>query len=204
MKSIFKIILGLAIAIWPLAGYAAAQEPEQDKEKPKQEEPKKQAPPQQKQEPKEKPKTEKQEPAPKEQKDQQKADQKQQEQNQKDQQKQAKQDEKKTKDEKQQPEQNQRQNARAQQSTTPPSGKAQRIPEQKFQAHFGREHHFHVGHLDDGRRFQYGGYWFEVTQVWPAGWSYDDDCYIEEDDDTYYLVDLYHPDVRLVVIVIAV
>ena len=34
--------------------------------------------------------------------------------------------------------------------------------------------------------FHYGGYWFQVVDVWPAGWPYEDDCYLEEDGDDYY------------------
>jgi hypothetical protein len=72
-----------------------------------------------------------------------------------------------------------------------------RIPQEKFQASFGREHHFHVQRRDD-RRFAYGGYSFEYTDAWPAEWSWDDDVFIEEDDGVYYLVDLAHPGIRLV------
>jgi len=76
------------------------------------------------------------------------------------------------------------------------------IPQEKFQAHFGREHHFHVAQRVGDRRFQYGGYWFEYVEVWPAEWSYDDDFYIDFFDDDYYLCDLEHPQIRLVVIVV--
>ena len=55
----------------------------------------------------------------------------------------------------------------------------------------------------DNRRFRYSGYWFEVVEVWPAGWSFDDDCYIAEDGDDYYLIDVVHPEIRVLVIVVS-
>jgi hypothetical protein len=76
----------------------------------------------------------------------------------------------------------------------------QRIPDDKYKAHFGREHTFHVGHpaIVEGRpRFQYGGYSFVIAQAWPAGWGYDDDVYVVDVNGAYYLVDLAHPGVQL-------
>ncbi|MFY9801954.1 MAG: hypothetical protein WA211_15445 [Candidatus Acidiferrales bacterium] len=75
-----------------------------------------------------------------------------------------------------------------------------RIPDDRFKANFGREHHFHVGHpqVVEGRpRFSYGGYSFIIVQPWPAGWGYDDDVYIVDDGGVYYLCDLAHPGVQL-------
>ena len=82
---------------------------------------------------------------------------------------------------------------------------SQRIPEEKFRASFGREHHFRVSQpvVVEGRpRFQYSGYWFEFIDTWPADWSYSDDCYLDYIDGQYYLIDLLHPGVRLAVIVV--
>jgi hypothetical protein len=76
-----------------------------------------------------------------------------------------------------------------------------RIPEESFRVSFGREHHFRVARRDD-RRFEYGGYGFEYVDAWPSGWSYDDDCYIEQDGDDYYLVDPRHPGVRVLVVIV--
>jgi hypothetical protein len=42
-----------------------------------------------------------------------------------------------------------------------------------------------------------------VVEVWPARWSFDDDCYIEEDGDDYYLVDTVHPEIRVLVVVVS-
>jgi len=178
MKAILRSMLALAIAGSPLV---ARQEPQDDKDKAKPEQPKKP-------EPKPKPEAKsKQEPQPKtEDKQQQKADKERQKQ-----------------EEKQQREANRP----AQQRQTPPQGRAQgghgrgqRIPEQRFRAAFGKEHRFHVQHEE--QRFQYGGFWFEVVEPWPADWVFDDDCYIDEDEDSYYLVDALHPDLRIVVVVV--
>ena len=98
--------------------------------------------------------------------------------------------------------QRQQQKQTSQQSSQAAHPKGQRIPPEKFQASFGREHQFRVHNLQDGRRFRYSGYWFEIVDVWPAGWSYDDECYIEEDADDYYLVDTFHPETRILVIVV--
>jgi hypothetical protein len=75
-----------------------------------------------------------------------------------------------------------------------------RIPDDRFKAHFGREHHFHIGHPEvvGGRpRFSYGGYSFIIVQAWPAGWGYDDDVYVVDDGGVYYLCDVAHPGVQL-------
>lgn len=75
-----------------------------------------------------------------------------------------------------------------------------RIPDDKFRASFGREHTFHVERRDD-RRFQYGGYWFTYSQPWPVGWAYTDDVYVDFIDGQYYLIDAYHPGVRLLLVI---
>jgi hypothetical protein len=77
-----------------------------------------------------------------------------------------------------------------------------RIPEQNFHQHFGREHHFrfHRPEIYQGRpRFQYGGYWFYISDPWPSAWSYDDDVYVDYVDDQYYLFDPVHPGMRVVI-----
>jgi hypothetical protein len=80
-----------------------------------------------------------------------------------------------------------------------------RIADEHFRQHFGREHHFAVRHVEvvEGRpHFAYGGYRFEIVQPWPAGWGYNDDCYIDEVDGEYYLFNLRHPGVRVAVTVL--
>jgi hypothetical protein len=53
-----------------------------------------------------------------------------------------------------------------------------------------------------GQDFYYGGYSFEYVDAWPSYWSYDDDFYIESAGDDYYLYDLRHPEVHILVIAI--
>jgi hypothetical protein len=77
---------------------------------------------------------------------------------------------------------------------------ARRIPDEKFRASFGREHHFHVERRDD-RRFNYGGFWFVYDEPWPGDWDYNDDVYVDYIDDEYYLINPRRPGVRLLVIV---
>lgn len=80
-----------------------------------------------------------------------------------------------------------------------------RIDEAHYREHFGRDHRFAVHHVDrmDGRdRFYYSGYQFELAEPWPSEWSYDDNCYIEDDGGQYYLYDLNHPGMRIMVIVL--
>ncbi|HEY6129163.1 MAG TPA: hypothetical protein VIW23_13370 [Candidatus Acidoferrum sp.] len=176
-----------------LAGVPAmsAQEPDQNKEKPKpqDEEKKKQPPAKEKEKPQPKaderpqaePRTDKEKPR-----------------SDMDKGKPQKQDEKANRQEKerQTPETNRSQNPQRGTRTN-----ARRIPPEKFHASFGREHHFHVERRGD-RQFQYGGYVFEFVDVLPAGWSFDDECYIEEDGDDYYLVDVIHPEIRVLVVIV--
>jgi hypothetical protein len=75
-----------------------------------------------------------------------------------------------------------------------------RIPDEKFRASFGREHTFRVERRDD-RRFQYGGYWFTYSEPWPVAWAYTDAVYVDFIDGQYYLIDLSHPGVRLLLVV---
>lgn len=95
---------------------------------------------------------------------------------------------------------------RGQHSGRPSAGRGRRIPEDRFRASFGREHTFHVqrsGGGGGGQRFSYGGYWFEYTEAWPSDWSYEeDDFYIDYLDDEYYLYDVRHPGVRILIIVV--
>ena len=202
MKTILRAILGVTMAVSPLL---AGQEPT-EKEKQKQDEPRKQPPPNQQQEPqppeKPKPKPEKPQPESATPPKQQKPNAKQQQQQEQDEQKQEKEEEKKSKDSKQQQGQTEQQNSRSQQSPQASQGKGQRIPPEKFQSNFGNQHYFQVQDLQDGRRFQHAGYWFEIVEVWPADWSYHDLCYIGEDADEYYIADMYHPGVRVSVIVV--
>jgi len=75
-----------------------------------------------------------------------------------------------------------------------------RIPDPQFRASFGREHSVRVQRGE--RRFQSNGFVFEVVEIWPVDWIFEDECYIDYIDDDYYLVDVVHPEHRIVVIVV--
>jgi hypothetical protein len=113
--------------------------------------------------------------------------------------------------ERQRPAERPNQDRRMQQDSRGTRGGGRRIPADKFRASFGREHTFHVHPSGGGgaqvqggggQRFQYAGYWFEFVDAWPGDWDYDDDFYIDYIDDEYYLYDLRHPGVRIIVIVV--
>ncbi len=203
----------LALAIGTPA--YAFQEPDKDKEKPPQEQPRKQEPEHQQpaekeKQPQEKPQ-EKQPPRDNQKQDKEPADHarqtdKAQQQNEKQQQQTVKQEQQAEKDRARQeratPEQSQRDAHNNVQPAQRDGGNrnVRRIPDQDFHAHFGREHAFRVARRDD-RRFNYGGYWFVYSQPWPGDWSYDDDVYVDEIDGEYYLIDPVHPGIRLLLIV---
>jgi hypothetical protein len=79
------------------------------------------------------------------------------------------------------------------------------IPDDKFHAQFGRQHTFVVNRpvvVEGQPRFQSGGYWFEIVDPWPVEWAYTDEVYIDYVDGDYFLFDLLHPGVRVVVFVV--
>jgi hypothetical protein len=85
------------------------------------------------------------------------------------------------------------------------AGKGAHIPDDKFRAHFGRQHTFVVSRpviVEGHPRFRYASYWFEIVDPWPVGWAYTDSCYIDFIDGEYFLFDLLHPGVRVVVFVV--
>lgn len=80
-----------------------------------------------------------------------------------------------------------------------------RIPEDKFRAHFGRQHTLVINRptvVNGQPRFQYSGYWFTIVDPWPVGWAYTDQCYIDYIDGEYFLFDLLHPGVRVAITVV--
>jgi hypothetical protein len=218
-----KYILGATALSFVLAGTAYPQQ-EQEKEKPQQQEqkPEQKQAEQPKRQPAEQPKTQQrqeQQSANKQQQQEQKNEQKQQKQEQQsskqqnEQQKQSEQanrthqDQQKQLTKQQQDEQKQQQRQQqqvAKQQRTDERDHSDhghgRISDDRFRASFGREHHFRVGHFDN-RRFQYGGYWFSFNEGWPVGWAYTDDFYIDFIDGQYYLIDLSHPGVQLLLVV---
>jgi hypothetical protein len=80
-----------------------------------------------------------------------------------------------------------------------------RIPDDRFRAHFGREHSFRVDRLvmvSGSRRFQYGGHWFEFVDPWPAGCYYTDQVYVDYMNGGYYLLSPVHPGIQISISVI--
>jgi outer membrane biosynthesis protein TonB len=73
-----------------------------------------------------------------------------------------------------------------------------RIPDDRYQANFGREHAFRVNQGDyRDRRFQYGGYSFEFVDSWPANWLYTQDVFVVYIDGVYYLCNPMYPGVNI-------
>jgi hypothetical protein len=90
-------------------------------------------------------------------------------------------------------------------ATRAAGAQGQKIPDDKFRSHFGRQHTFKVQKtviVEGQPRFQYGGYWFALANPWPGDWAYSDDCYIDYIDGDYVLIDLLHPGVQIPVIVV--
>jgi hypothetical protein len=80
-----------------------------------------------------------------------------------------------------------------------------RIPDDKFRAHFGRQHTLVINKttvVNGQPRFQYSGYWFTIVDPWPVGWAYTDQCYIDYIDGEYFLFDLLHPGVQIAITVV--
>jgi|SRR5271167_1613679 len=80
-----------------------------------------------------------------------------------------------------------------------------RIPDDKFRAHFGRQHTVVINRptiVEGQPRFQYSSYWFTIVDPWPVGWAYTDQCYIDYVDGEYFLFDLLHPGVRIAITVV--
>jgi hypothetical protein len=77
-----------------------------------------------------------------------------------------------------------------------------RIPEEHFRAHFGRDHWFRIGHpviVAGAPRFQYDGYWFAFAQPLPPGWNYNQEVYVDNVDDNYFLVSPSRPGIRIAI-----
>jgi len=83
-----------------------------------------------------------------------------------------------------------------------------RIPDDRFRAHFGRQHWFRVHSapvlvVGGYPRFRYGGFWFSVVDPWPEYWSrtwYEtDDIYVDYVDDGYYMYNRRHPGVAIAI-----
>ena len=105
---------------------------------------------------------------------------------------------------KQRPEDARHEERPEQNAARPAGGKSVHIPDDKFRAHFGRQHTVVIRQpviLEGQPRFQFGGYWFVIVDPWPAEWAYTDDCYVDYVDGEYFLFDLLHPGMRVVLLV---
>ena len=80
------------------------------------------------------------------------------------------------------------------------------IPEDSYRGYFGPDHGFRMSSypvmvVGGYPRFQYGGYSFSVVDPWPEYWSdnwYDnDDMYIDNTGDGYYLYNRRYPQDRI-------
>jgi hypothetical protein len=79
------------------------------------------------------------------------------------------------------------------------------ITSARFSASFGSSHQFRMSRpviYQGYSRFNYGGYYFGFYDPWPADWGYSDNVYVDYIDGQYYLIDLAHPGMRLVVNVV--
>jgi phage repressor protein C with HTH and peptisase S24 domain len=108
----------------------------------------------------------------------------------------TKQEEKSTQ---QQDKNNQQQQKNTQQAQRASGNHGGRIPDDRFQANFGRQHSFHVSQSDYSRdrRFEYGGYSFGFVDAWPSNWLYTEDVYVIEVDGVYYLCNASYPGVNI-------
>src|SRR5205085_11846133 len=115
----------------------------------------------------------------------------------KDQEKQAKEEKKEDKKQQQNESKSTQENGRKEQTRAATSGSersraqsTQKIPDEKFRASFGPQHHYRVSQpiIVEGRpRIQVAEFFFEFIDPWPVDWSYSDDCYIDFIDGEYFL-----------------
>ena len=102
-----------------------------------------------------------------------------------------------------------RRGASAEQGQARPAGKSAHIPDPRFKANFGRSHAFTVNRVittttivPNQTRFVDAGYTFIFLDPWPADWLFTDECYIDYIDGDYFLVDVFHPGVRVLLFVV--
>jgi glucan-binding YG repeat protein len=93
----------------------------------------------------------------------------------------------------------------AQQTQQASNNDGGRIPDDRFRAHFGRDHGFRINRpvmVSGYPRFQYGGYWFGFVDPWPVGWYYTDQVYVDYINGGYYLLSPVHPGFQISINVI--
>jgi hypothetical protein len=85
-----------------------------------------------------------------------------------------------------------------QQHAQPAKSAGGRIPADRYNANFGREHTFRVTQGDyNNHRFQYGGYWFGFAAPWPGNWLYTQQVFVVDIGGVYYLCNPTYPGVNL-------
>lgn len=80
-----------------------------------------------------------------------------------------------------------------------------RTPDRQFQAHFGREHRFHMARptvVEGFPRFEYHGFSFVLEEPWPEYWYDDDDYYIVFERGGYYLRNYDVPGVEVQLVLV--
>jgi Ni/Co efflux regulator RcnB len=78
-------------------------------------------------------------------------------------------------------------------------GRYGRIPDDRYRAHFGREHRFRMGRVrvvEGYHRFAYGGYTFGYVRPLPREWVRED-VYVEYVQGGYFLCNPRHPGIRI-------
>jgi hypothetical protein len=90
-----------------------------------------------------------------------------------------------------------------------PSGKSAHIPDPTFKANFGRQHTVRVNRIINTTtivpgqtQFVLTGFTFIILDPWPAEWLFTDDVFIDFVGDDYFLVDVFHPGVRIALFVV--
>lgn len=83
------------------------------------------------------------------------------------------------------------------------------IPDPQFKANFGRQHSFTANRVITGTaivpgqtQFIMAGYTFVILDPWPAQWLFTDDCYIDFVEGDYFLLDVFHPGMRMALLVV--
>jgi flagellum-specific peptidoglycan hydrolase FlgJ len=112
----------------------------------------------------------------------------------------AQQEEKKTQPERAVKQEEKRAPQQEQRTQQAQRGGGVRIPADRYQASFGREHTFRVSQADySNRHFQYGGYSFEFVDAWPSNWLYTQDVFVVEINGVYYLCNANFPGVNIAI-----
>lgn len=99
--------------------------------------------------------------------------------------------------------------SKQQQKQQKTAGKNARIPDRDFKAHFGQAHTFRAQQvitttrvIPNQTRFVYAAYTFIFVDPWPPEWLLTDDCYIDDIDDEFFLLDPLHPGIRVALVVV--